>query len=155
MEEAGLAVDPASLVWSAHWTPGAIGAARRFATWFFVAAAPVGTVVVDDGEISEHQWIRPTDALDLRARGEIEIIPPTWVTLHELSGWPTVADAMAAVRARAPRHYLTRAGRVEGGMAMLWDGDAAYDDLDTTRPGPRNRLVMRDDDWQLEVSDPG
>src|SRR5213079_991706 len=40
-EEAGLVVDPESLVWFAHWTPGPL-AARRFATWFFMARAPEG-----------------------------------------------------------------------------------------------------------------
>jgi 8-oxo-dGTP pyrophosphatase MutT (NUDIX family) len=152
MEEAGLAVDPDSLVWLAHWTPGAIGATRRFATWFFVGVAPEGQVVVDDGEIREHQWIRPADALTRREAGEIELIPPTWVTLHKLAGASSTDAVCAEARARKPEIFLTRIVRVEGGIASLWAGDAGYDDRDPDKPGPRNRLLMLDTGWRLETT---
>lgn len=151
MEEAGLVIDPATLVWFAHWTPGAI-APRRFATWFFVGVAPEGRVVVDDGEIREHQWIRPADALARREIGEIELIPPTWVTLHALAGASSTADVCAAARDRDPQIYFTHIARVDGGIASIWQGDAAYDDLDTEKPGPRNRLLMLDTGWRLETT---
>jgi 8-oxo-dGTP pyrophosphatase MutT (NUDIX family) len=151
MEEAGLVVDPDSLTWFAHWTPGAL-ATRRFATWFFIGAAPEGRVVVDDGEIREHQWIRPADAITRRESGEIELIPPTWVTLHKLAGAPSTAEVCADARARDPEIFLTHITRVDGGIASIWHGDAAYDDLDTDKPGPRNRLLMLDTGWRLETS---
>src|SRR4051812_47078770 len=88
-EETDLDVDPEALVWFAHWTPPA-GEVRRFATWFFLTGAPEGTVVVDDGEIRDHGWMRPADALARRDAGEIELIPPTWVTLRWLAGAGTV-----------------------------------------------------------------
>jgi 8-oxo-dGTP pyrophosphatase MutT (NUDIX family) len=152
MEEAGLTVDPDTLVWFAHWTPGVIGAARRFATWFFVGVAPEGQVVVDDGEIHEHLWIRPADALARREVGEIELIPPTWVTLHKLADAPSTAEVCANARAGAPEIFLTHIVRVDGGIASLWQGDAGYDDSDPDRPGPRNRLLMLDTGWRLETS---
>jgi 8-oxo-dGTP pyrophosphatase MutT (NUDIX family) len=151
MEEAGLAVDPAGLVWFAHWTPGAL-AARRFATWFFMTRAPEGAVTVDDGEIHEHQWIGPADAMARRDAGEIEIIPPTWMTLRLLTEESTVESTLAAASARDPQIYRTHIAHVDGGIASLWQGDAAYDDGDTTKPGPRNRLLMLDDGWRVEIS---
>ncbi len=151
MEEAGLAVDPETLVWFAHWTPGAL-APRRFATWFFVGAAPDGQVVVDDGEIHEHLWIRPADAMARREIGEIELIPPTWVTLHALAEASSTEDVCATARERDPQIYFTHIARVDGGIASIWQGDAAYDDLDTEKPGPRNRLLMLDTGWRLETS---
>jgi 8-oxo-dGTP pyrophosphatase MutT (NUDIX family) len=150
-EEAGLVVDPAGLVWFAHWTPGPI-APRRFATWFFMARAPEGAVTVDDGEIHEHLWIRPAEAVTRRDAGEIELIPPTWMTLRLLSEQPTVDATLAAARAREPQIYVTHIARVDGGIASIWQGDAAYDDLDTSKPGPRNRLLMLDDGWRVEIS---
>jgi 8-oxo-dGTP pyrophosphatase MutT (NUDIX family) len=151
MEEAGLAVDAEALVWFAHWTPGAI-AARRFATWFFVGPAPEGQVMVDDGEIREHQWIRPADALTRRESGEIELIPPTWVTLHKLAEASSTAAVCEAARTRDPEIFLTHIVRVEGGIASLWQGDAGYDDHDPDKPGPRNRLLMLDTGWRLETT---
>ncbi len=152
MEEAGLVVDADSLVWFAHWTPGVIGATRRFATWFFVGVAPEGPVVVDDGEIREHQWIRPADAITRREAGEIELIPPTWVTLQKLADASSTEEVCAAARAREPEIFFTHIVRVDGGIASLWQGDAGYDDHDAEKPGPRNRLLMLDAGWRLETS---
>jgi 8-oxo-dGTP pyrophosphatase MutT (NUDIX family) len=151
MEEAGLAVDPEGLVWFAHWTPGPM-AARRFATWFFMTRAPEGLVVVDDGEIHEHLWIRPAEAMTRRDVGEIELIPPTWMTLRMLAEEPSVDAAMAAARATEPRIYITHIARVDGGIASIWQGDAAYEDGDATKPGSRNRLLMLEDGWRVDIS---
>jgi 8-oxo-dGTP pyrophosphatase MutT (NUDIX family) len=151
MEEAGLVVDPEGLVWFAHWTPGPL-AARRFATWFFMARAPEGAVTIDDGEIHEHLWIHPAEAMARRDAGEIELIPPTWMTLRLLAEEPTVDALLAAARAREPQIYVTHIARVDGGIASIWQGDAAYDDGDTTKPGRRNRLLMLADGWRVEIS---
>jgi len=151
MEEAGLVVDPEGLVWFAHWTPGPL-AARRFATWFFMARAPEGAVTIDDGEIHEHLWIHPAEAMARRDAGEIELIPPTWMTLRLLAEEPTVDALLEAARAREPQIYVTHIARVDGGIASIWQGDAAYDDGDTTKPGPRNRLLMLADGWRVEIS---
>ena len=51
----------------------------------------------------------------------------------------------ATARERDPQIYFTHIARVDGGIASIWQGDAAYDDLDTEKPGPRNRLLMLDD----------
>jgi 8-oxo-dGTP pyrophosphatase MutT (NUDIX family) len=149
MEEAGLAVDPAAMEWFAHWTPAA-GETRRFATWFFMTRAPEGSVVIDDGEIRDHIWIRPADALRARDAQEIQLIPPTWMTLLLLSELDTVDAALSRARGGEPTVYVTRIGRLDGAVATIWAGDVAYVDGDLTKPGPRHRLWMRRDRWELE-----
>ena len=148
-EEADLVVDPDSLVWFSHWTPPPISP-RRFATWFFAAPAPEGRITVDGGEIREHAWWAPTEALRLRNALEIELTPPTWITLEHLKDYPTVAAAMADLTAREAEHFATRFASVEGGAVALYHGDAGYDDEDPERPGPRHRLWMVGDDWRYE-----
>jgi 8-oxo-dGTP pyrophosphatase MutT (NUDIX family) len=151
LEEAGLVVDPDDLAWFAHWTPPASGHnQRRFATWFFAARAPQGAVTVDDGEIRDHLWIRPSDALHRRDDGEIFLIPPTWMTLHTLVGAESVDELLARIGAGEPTVYVTRLGRADGVTVSMWAGDAGYDDGDAERPGARHRLVMADDRWRLE-----
>lgn len=150
-EEADLVVDPDGLVWFAHWTPGPL-ATRRFATWFFMARAPEGLVVVDDGEIHEHLWIRPAEAMARRDTGKIELIPPTWMTLWMLADEPSVDAALTTARSQEPNIYITHIARVDGGIASIWQGDAAYDDGDAMKPGPRNRLLMLDDGWRVEIT---
>ena len=72
-EEAGIDLDPASLVWFSHWTPPPISP-KRFGTHFFATAALAGDLVVtiDGGEIHDHAWMRPTEAMARRDAREIE-----------------------------------------------------------------------------------
>jgi 8-oxo-dGTP pyrophosphatase MutT (NUDIX family) len=148
-EEAGLTVDPASLVWLSHWTPPP-QTPRRFATWFFVAPAPTGDVMIDDGEIRDHMWVAPADALARRDRLEIELAPPTWVTLHTLAESGTVADALRSADEGEVEHFTTKAAVTDEGVVALWAGDAGYDTADASLPGPRHRLWMVESGWRYE-----
>ena len=76
-----------------HWLPPA-RQGRRYSTWFFIARAPHGEVTIDDGEITDHRWTTPTEALRARDAGKIELVPPTWVTLHRLSRATSVVEAL-------------------------------------------------------------
>jgi 8-oxo-dGTP pyrophosphatase MutT (NUDIX family) len=150
LEECGLAVDPADLVPFAHWQPPAI-TPRRFATWFFVARASEGEVVVDGGEIHEHEWLGAREVLDRRDRGEVDLAPPTWVTLHDLAQHDDVDTALAEAAARGPLpHYETRWCGVEGGAVAMWDGDSGYETADPEVIGSRHRLWMLESGWRLE-----
>jgi len=147
-EEAGLALDASALVPFAHWTTP-VGPPRRFATWFFIASAEEGDVVTDGGEITDHRWFSPADALAARAAGEIELPPPTFVSLTWLESAPTAAAAVDAARVREYVRFEPRLHRVEDGIVHLYAGDAAYDDvalLDTE--GARHRLWTGATEWR-------
>ena len=73
-EESGLEVERDSLVAFSHWTPPAV-AIKRYATWFFLAPAPAGAVVIDDGEIRDHFWARPADVHAAPGRGRARAGP--------------------------------------------------------------------------------
>lgn len=148
-EESGLVVAPATMIPFSHWSPPAI-APKRFLTWFFIAEAPAGTVAIDRGEIHDHAWMRPAVALAERDAGSIELTPPTWVTLFELSHWASTAEACAAARTRRPERFVTRVALTDDGPVALWHGDAGYPDSDATRPGPRHRLLLGKTRWRYE-----
>jgi 8-oxo-dGTP pyrophosphatase MutT (NUDIX family) len=148
-EEAGLVVDAEGLVPFSHWTPPPI-TPKRFLTWFFVGAAPEGGVTIDGGEIHDHGWMSPRRALERRAAGEIEVAPPTFITLDRLAGYPDVATALADSRARQPERFETRIALVDGGSVALYDGDAGYESVDPSLEGGRHRLWMRTDGWHYE-----
>jgi 8-oxo-dGTP pyrophosphatase MutT (NUDIX family) len=148
-EEAGLVVDESSLAWITHWEPPAI-APKRFATWFFVAPAPDGAVTIDGGEIHDSMWLSPADALARRDALEIELAPPTWMTLDYVRGFSDVETLMADAHAREPRHYVTQMAKTTDGLAAVWDGDAAYGTDDPDTPGSRYRLLMLEGGWRLE-----
>lgn len=150
-EEAGLQLAEDGLIAYAHWCPPPI-APKRFATWFFVASAPSETVTVDGGEIHAHQWVRPDDGLARRDAGEIELAPPTWVTLHDLAQFATVRDALDVIAAREPESFVTRIASSDEVIIAMWHGDAGYETGDADRPGGRHRLWMADDGWRYERS---
>jgi 8-oxo-dGTP pyrophosphatase MutT (NUDIX family) len=151
-EEAGLALDADELVWFAHWTPNA-NVPRRFATWFFAARAPAGSVVIDDREIRAHEWVAPRDVLERHRAGETALMVPTWTTLEALHRVPSVDELLARLRSTPPTVYESKVARDRGGVQVaLWDGDAGYASGDPDTPGPRHRLWMREGAWELERS---
>ncbi len=151
MEEASLDLDPSNLVWFSHWTPPPVEI-RRFSTWFYAARAPETEVTIDDGEITESQWIRPVDAFAKQKAKEIELVPPTFVTLHYLHQHDTVDAALAGLAPKGPRHYITQMAKAENGIAVLWEGDAGYEAKDAELPGPRHRLLMTREGFEFDDS---
>ena len=156
-EETALKVSSDDLVGWSHWVPPLAkqmldgrGPRRRFATWFFAAAAPAGAVIIDGGEIHDHAWLEPALALAKRDAGEIEIVPPTWVTLHQLSQHRNVAEALNWARTTPSEQFTTQAYTGHKPLTVAWHGDAGYDSGDPGLPGGRHRLVMDPDGWRYE-----
>ncbi len=150
-EETGLQIESARMVWFSHWTPPEIGN-RRFVTWFYAAPAPEGNVVIDDGEIKDSQWLSPVNALAKHAAGEIELAPPTFVTLFYLSDYSDVEAALSGLSERGQRYYATHISQLEDDLVALWQGDAGYETCDPSAEGLRHRLRMKSGGWQFENS---
>ncbi len=151
-EEASVTISADDLVWFSHWTPPAIDI-RRYSTFFFAARATQHDVTIDQGEITDSQWIRPVDALAKQREKEIELVPPTFVTLHYLSQHQSVDAALGGmVPAEGPRHYVTQAAKGDEGMVVMWEGDAGYPTLDPSVAGPRHRLVISKQGYAFDDS---
>ncbi|MDE0653339.1 MAG: NUDIX hydrolase [bacterium] len=153
-EETGLQLDPRSLVRFSHWTPPP-DFDHQLATWFFLAPAPPEAVQVDGREISEHLWLSPAEALQRHTEaGSTWFLPPTFVTVHELQGFATVSDALAAARRREPMFYDTlRVTAADGEGVALFAGDAGFETSDPDVPGARHRLWATEGrPWRLERS---
>ena len=156
-EEAGVAVDPRALIPYSQWCPPP-ESPKRFLTWFFVVAAPAaGEVTVDGGEITEHEWVRPAEAIAARDEGRIGLLPPTWLTLWDLARHPDTASVLAATCAAAPPYFETHIGflgrpedAAKQDVVAMWEGDAGYETRDPLVPGPRHRLRMGEPPWQYE-----
>jgi 8-oxo-dGTP pyrophosphatase MutT (NUDIX family) len=157
LEEAGVVVDPQALIPFSQWCPPP-ESPKRFLTWFFVAAAAsADEVTVDGSEITEHEWVRPADAIAARDEGSITLLPPTWVTLWELGRHATVADALAAAREAEPPFFETHIAFLprdddpeKKDVVSMWEGDAGYESSDPDVPGARNRLRMGAPPWRYE-----
>jgi 8-oxo-dGTP pyrophosphatase MutT (NUDIX family) len=149
-EEAGIRVDPEHLVPFARWvTPP--GRSRRFDTFYFAVSAPEAEVLVDLNESDEHRWFTPAAALDARARGEIELPPPTYVTLVQIAELANVREASVRL-AQQMTEYVPHPCQVEGGGTVyLYEGDAGYETRDPNLPGARHRLsAANGGGWRYE-----
>lgn len=110
-EALALATD--RLAYVSHWiTP--IDQPKRFDTRFFVAQAPEEQEALHDGfETVESDWVRPETALERYARGEIQLISPTFTNLEGLAGFASTADLLAAKRAIDPGTIPTILPRIK------------------------------------------
>ncbi|MFR9799886.1 NUDIX hydrolase [Streptomyces sp. MS06] len=97
--------------------------ARRYDTWFFVAALPAGQRTRNAStEADRTVWTRPADAAAAYDRGELLMMPPTIATLRQLAPYATAAEALADAPGRDLSPVLARA-RLEGGRVVLtWPG---------------------------------
>lgn len=99
-EETGLLVAQETLHLWAHWiTPP--GRTRRFDTLFYVAAAPSNSeVTLVDAESEAHLWISPQGLLAKYDADEVTMLPPTYITLRELSEFNSTAEVLASTKNR-------------------------------------------------------
>ena len=128
-ERENLKLVTGSIHYVSHWiTP--VGEARRFDTRFFVASAPSSQEPLHDSqETIASLWVKPQQALDKLARGELAMFPPTSENLKFLAQYATTAEVLAAAAkvsnpvAILPRLRTNSDGKVIG---VLMPGDPEY-----------------------------
>ncbi|MEP5763995.1 MAG: NUDIX hydrolase [Halieaceae bacterium] len=141
-EEAGLEIAADHLYYTSHWTTPE-GAKKRFATWFFVGVLEQDQeVVVDGGEISHHRWVTPADALAEQASGELRLMPPTYITLLELSNFSDCREVHQVAPISEPVMFAPRVTQLDEELHFLYEGDAGFDSCDPAAEGSRHRCVM-------------
>ncbi|HEX5565560.1 MAG TPA: NUDIX hydrolase [Streptomyces sp.] len=102
--------------------------ARRYDTWFFVAALPEGQRTRNAStEADRTVWIRPAEAAAAYDRGELLMMPPTIATLRQLQPYADVAGALAAAAGRDLTPVLARARLEDDGgggqrIVLSWPG---------------------------------
>jgi 8-oxo-dGTP pyrophosphatase MutT (NUDIX family) len=124
-EEVGLAIDPDALRTVSCWDPPP-GLALRIRTWFFAARADSDDLMLSADEAVDAGWVVPHEMLERHARGELTLYPPTWVTLHTLSGQRDVESVLGMLRLAGFRRFETVARRGPAGPLLLWQEDAEY-----------------------------
>lgn len=152
-EESGLEPCPDNMVLLSHWTTP-VGEPRRFSTWIY--AAPVATdeeVVIDGSEIHDSQWVGVREAADMHARGDMDMLPPTYITLRNLARYNDVAEAVAA-EGESPVPQIYPMFTTDGDqVVVLFRGDAGYESGDATTVGSRHRAGLNDKSWEYTYQD--
>lgn len=152
-EEAALALAADELLPISRWITPEV-APKRFDTLFFLARVGSDVEVRPDGsEMRSHRWWRPADALEAHHRDEIQLAPPTFVTVSWLLGHAHSDETLRRLGGAAPitfRPHICKAG--SGQTCILYPGDAGYEAHEPQRPGARHRLWMVSDGWRYERS---
>ena len=148
--EAGLVLEPERLLAISRWITPEISP-QRFDTWFFLGAIDTShEVVVCGSEIVAHRWIAPVEALAAQERGELQLAPPTFVTVSWLREHARAADALHALGSAPFITFRPRIHRGAEGAVMLYPGDAGYEANDPEREGARHRIVALPGSWRYE-----
>lgn len=151
-EESGLSPHLDDMVLLSHWTTPEVEP-KRFSTWFY--AAPLAEeleVAIDGGEIHDSQWISVRQALALHRRGELGILPPTYVNLLNLSRYDDLDQMLAQERDTPAPQLMPVIGDDGGKLAVMFPGDAGYDTGDAVTAGPRHRVTLHGDHWEYTYS---
>ncbi|TDC14970.1 NUDIX domain-containing protein [Streptomyces sp. 8K308] len=107
--------------------------ARRYDTWFFVAALPPGQRARNASTEADHTgWLPPALAIARYERRELLMMPPTVATLRRLLPHRTVAAALAEAAAGGdPEPVLARARLVGDEVVLSWPG---YEEFEKRLP---------------------
>jgi len=145
-EEAGITVAANKLVPISQWvTP--VGAPKRFSTWFFIAASMNDAVQVDGQEIEAAEWLSLASAIEKHMKGELDILPPTLVSMQRLSGFANVPQAMAHYAQQEPVLFMPKADFSQEKLIMLYPGDAGYNDSNVLNETCKHRCVHTQQGW--------
>lgn len=163
LARAGLAWATEGLVPWSHWITPSIEP-KRFSARFFVVELPPGQQPrFDATETVDQIWISPAEALERAA--ELQLPPPQVRTCWELAQHATIADVLAAGRARAeePHPIMPRLAPGDRPCLLLpWDPDYLTRGTGESTPltytprwaiGP-SRFVLEDRAWK-HVAAPG
>ncbi len=148
LEECSITLNTDGFVYYSHWiTPTA--EAKRFSTWFLIAEAPIdNSVTVDDTEITKYQWLTPDKALEKFTNGELRLMPPTYMTLRELSDKVSIEDALQYAVNREVPAFFPKLFLNENPPQILYEGDAGYEAGDVHAKGTRHRLLISDTGYE-------
>ncbi len=152
-EEAGIDISQDGLVMLSRWTTPEFQP-KRYQTWFFVGTANDQSVQIDGGETIDYRWMKPAEALNVQKRGEIAMMPPTFVSLEILSRYDSIKNAFSALENGTPEDFLPIIRSIPGGFCSLYHGDAAYMGGEIDQPGRRHRFWGLETGWRYERSDP-
>lgn len=121
---------------------------KRYDTRFFYVSAPADhRASVDAHEVTEGDWMTPSDALARYRAGEIVLAPPTLVSLEDIADAAT-PDEVASLIPDPGKPVCPHLTHEDGDLVLALPGDPLHDVREAVWPGVRTRIV-RDADGRF------
>lgn len=135
LEKERLLLRARELAYFGHWVT-APGRARRFDTRFFLALVPQTQAGAHDGtELVASQWLRPLEAIEREARGEMQLVFATKNTLADLARFARAKDALEHAReAEVETNRACWALGPDGAAALFRRRDPQYFEIHWSDP---------------------
>lgn len=104
-------------IWSGWLTP--VFEPKRYRTWFFVARLPEGQRTRDvSTESSEVVWLPAAAAAEQADRGELAMLPPTYLTCLEIGTHADLDEVMAASVERTVEMFMPEVEPLGDGFTL-------------------------------------
>jgi len=135
----GLRLDWSNIVPWSRWITPRVPALlnKRFDARFFLAAVPNDQEALHDNhEATESFWLRPRVVLERYWAAEINLAPAQIMSMAALARYASVAEALAAARARRPPIIQPEPFAHALGRAIAFPGDARHPVAERALPGP-------------------
>ncbi len=140
-EECDLDIEQSSLEFFVHWTTPVLQK-KRFSTYFFFALESTNQqITVDGSEILEHQWMTPKEALHKARKGEIALLPPTFLNIERIMRCQNYGDVKEELQRVEPVYVIPSVGLKDGYAHCMYQGDAGFESGDPDVSGPRHRFI--------------
>ncbi len=141
VKEGNLVLEADQLHYFSRWITHA-GSPRRYDTRFFIAQMPQDQVAQHDGgELVDHCWLTPSEALVLSGEGRLNLMFPTQKTLEKLQEFSSVDDALNYARSARPIVPMDpRLTIGADGKKLLLPGDYAYAEAGKLDPEQRGTV---------------
>ncbi len=130
---------------------------KRYDTRFFLARLPEGQKARPDGrELISGIWVGPKKAMEMHHEGNLNLLPPTFMTLFSLSQKKDIDDIFnhesdlgGTDRGIQPILPQTFIDRDEAGILLPNDPEYKASDFKRRgKPGKPSRIVMKDGKWE-------
>jgi 8-oxo-dGTP pyrophosphatase MutT (NUDIX family) len=150
VEREGLRLALDAFVLFAHWVTPPIDT-RQFDTRFFMTRVPPEqTPAHDQTETTHSSWLTPREAIAQSLEGSIVLPPPTWTTLREIEGFPTVDAAIAWAGRRRISRRQPKVFEENGRRVLLLPGDPEYPEATDNEQPAETRFVLVGKRWRAE-----
>lgn len=104
-------------LWTAWLTP--VFEPKRYRTWFFTARLPEGQVTRDvSTESSEVVWVPAASAADQADRGDLAMLPPTYLTCLEIGTHADLDEVMTLSQHRSVEMFMPEVEPLGDGFTL-------------------------------------
>ncbi len=135
--ETGRTFSASRAAYFANWITPTMVPVRFDARFFIVGVDGPITPVPDEREIDAAEFVSPEEALRRAEKGEWLVPFPTQRTLHQLTGFPSVAEAVAIWQARKVEPIQPRMRvAADGALEVVMPGEPGFEDLADVAPDP-------------------